>query len=158
MHCRNIPDSSRLSLAITNHAIRVIVIIVPNAALTLLPASTPHTIMDHHDHEDSEIVMADDQCHHYDHEGSRLSWLMISVTIMIMKISNSSWLRVIVIIIIMTLPMCRWSNMLPASIQVCPVEIPGRGRREGHAAPESVAALASMLVKSLPLDVSDKSA
>ena len=44
--------------------------------------------------------------------------------------------------------------MLPASIQVCPVEIPGRGRREGEAAPESVSALAALLAKSLPLDVS----
>lgn len=44
--------------------------------------------------------------------------------------------------------------MLPASIQVCPVEIPGRGRREGEPAPESVASLAMLLAKSLPLNVS----
>lgn len=46
--------------------------------------------------------------------------------------------------------------MLPASIQVCPVEIPGRGRREGEPAPESIASLAMLLAKSLPLDVSPR--
>ncbi len=32
--------------------------------------------------------------------------------------------------------------LLPPSIQVCPVEIPGRGRREGEPAPSDAAALA----------------
>ena len=44
--------------------------------------------------------------------------------------------------------------MLPASIQVCPVEIPGRGRRQGDPAINDVKQLASMLAHSLPL--SDK--
>jgi acyl transferase domain-containing protein/surfactin synthase thioesterase subunit/acyl carrier protein/NAD(P)-dependent dehydrogenase (short-subunit alcohol dehydrogenase family) len=48
----------------------------------------------------------------------------------------------------------RWSMMLPASIQVCPVEIPGRGRRENEAAPATVEELAATLARSLPL--SDK--
>ena len=43
--------------------------------------------------------------------------------------------------------------MLPASIQVCPVEIPGRGRREGEESVNSVAALAEILALSLPLQV-----
>ena len=43
--------------------------------------------------------------------------------------------------------------MLPASIQVCPVEIPGRGRREGEATVNNVAALAEILALSLPLQV-----
>ena len=50
--------------------------------------------------------------------------------------------------------MRRWTNMLPASVQVCPVEIPGRGRREGEPAPESIASLAKQLARCLPLDVS----
>lgn len=45
----------------------------------------------------------------------------------------------------------RWSMMLPASIQVCPVEIPGRGRRLGEPAPATVAELATLLAQSLPL-------
>ena len=47
----------------------------------------------------------------------------------------------------------RWSMMLPASIQVCPVEIPGRGRREGEESVSNVAALAEILALSLPLQV-----
>ena len=43
--------------------------------------------------------------------------------------------------------------MLPASIQVCPVEIPGRGRREGEESVNCVAALAEILALSLPLQV-----
>ncbi len=43
--------------------------------------------------------------------------------------------------------------MLPASIQVCPVEIPGRGRREGEESVSNVAALAEILALSLPLQV-----
>lgn len=45
----------------------------------------------------------------------------------------------------------RWSMMLPASIQVCPVEIPGRGRREGEEAIQTVEELAKLLAHSLPL-------
>ena len=41
--------------------------------------------------------------------------------------------------------------MLPASIQVCPVELPGRGRRQGDAPINDVARLADVLVESLPL-------
>ena len=43
--------------------------------------------------------------------------------------------------------------MLPASIQVCPVELPGRGRRQGEAAINDVARLADVLADSLPLQV-----
>ena len=45
----------------------------------------------------------------------------------------------------------RWSMMLPASIQVCPIEIPGRGRREGETALTTVGELAKVLAHSLPL-------
>ena len=45
----------------------------------------------------------------------------------------------------------RWSMMLPASIQVCPIEIPGRGRREGETALTTVEELAKLLAHSLPL-------
>ncbi len=41
--------------------------------------------------------------------------------------------------------------MLPASIQVCPVEIPGRGRREGEPAISDLKQLARLLAHSLPL-------
>ena len=47
----------------------------------------------------------------------------------------------------------RWANMLPASVQVCPVEIPGRGRRSREEAIDSVSKLADLLVESLPLQV-----
>ena len=43
--------------------------------------------------------------------------------------------------------------MLPASIQVCPVELPGRGRRQGEPAISDVAALADVLADALPLQV-----
>ena len=43
--------------------------------------------------------------------------------------------------------------MMPPSIQVCPVEIPGRGRREQKAPFDSIATLANMLAHSLPLQV-----
>lgn len=43
--------------------------------------------------------------------------------------------------------------MLPASVQVCPVEIPGRGRRSREEAIDSVSKLADVLVESLPLQV-----
>lgn len=45
----------------------------------------------------------------------------------------------------------RWSMMLPASVQVCPIEIPGRGRREGETALTTVDELAKVLAHSLPL-------
>lgn len=41
--------------------------------------------------------------------------------------------------------------MLPASVQVCPVELPGRGRREGEPAVNDVRELARLLARSLPL-------
>ena len=44
--------------------------------------------------------------------------------------------------------------MLPASVQVCPVEIPGRGRRYGEPSVSDVRELACMLARGLPL--SDK--
>ena len=47
--------------------------------------------------------------------------------------------------------------MLPASVQVCPVEIPGRGRRQGENAIDSVTELADLLVETLPLQVSIQS-
>ena len=48
---------------------------------------------------------------------------------------------------------CRWAMMLPPSILVCPVEIPGRGRREGEPALSEVTALAEVLAHALPLQV-----
>lgn len=44
--------------------------------------------------------------------------------------------------------------MLPASVQVCPVEVPGRGRRESEPAINNVRDLARLLARGLPL--SDK--
>lgn len=46
---------------------------------------------------------------------------------------------------------CRWAQMLPASVQVCPIEIPGRGRRDGEPAITTVPALGQQLAHSLPL-------
>ena len=43
--------------------------------------------------------------------------------------------------------------MLPASIQVCPIELPGRGRRRGEAGIADVAALADALAEAMPLQV-----
>lgn len=48
---------------------------------------------------------------------------------------------------------CRWSMMLPAGVQVCPVEIPGRGRRANEAAINDVHQLADLLAAELPLQV-----
>eukprot|EP00887_Chlorella_sp_A99_P003362 scaffold26.g3362.t1 len=48
----------------------------------------------------------------------------------------------------------RWAAVLPASIQVCPVELPGRGRRENEPAAVTVHQLVRALARSLPL--SDK--
>ena len=45
--------------------------------------------------------------------------------------------------------------MLPACIQVCPIEIPGRGRRMDEHAINSVSELADTLVDALPLQVRD---
>ena len=42
---------------------------------------------------------------------------------------------------------------MPPSIQVCPVEIPGRGRRDGEASINDIADLAHLLARSLPLQV-----
>lgn len=44
--------------------------------------------------------------------------------------------------------------MLPAAIQVCPVELPGRGRRLNEAALTDVHELAEALLQALPLQVS----
>ena len=44
--------------------------------------------------------------------------------------------------------------MVPASVQICPVEIPGRGRRFGEPSISDVKQLARLLARSLPL--SDK--
>ena len=44
--------------------------------------------------------------------------------------------------------------MLPPSIQVCPVEIPGRGRLLGQAPLHNVCQLADTLAHALPLQVS----
>lgn len=43
--------------------------------------------------------------------------------------------------------------MLPPSIQVCPVEIPGRGRQQAKAALTDVCQLAETLAHALPLNV-----
>ena len=43
--------------------------------------------------------------------------------------------------------------MLPASIQVCPIEIPGRGRRSLEPSIDNVHRLADMLASNLPLQV-----
>lgn len=48
---------------------------------------------------------------------------------------------------------CRWAMMMPPSIQVCPVEIPGRGRRDRDAPLTDVANLAKALARALPLQV-----
>lgn len=48
---------------------------------------------------------------------------------------------------------CRWAMMLPACIQVCPIELPGRGRRREETSISDVAELADMLADSLPLQV-----
>ena len=44
--------------------------------------------------------------------------------------------------------------MLPAAIQVCPIEIPGRGRRSTEPGINNVHVLADALAASLPLQVS----
>ena len=43
--------------------------------------------------------------------------------------------------------------MLPASIQICPVEIPGRGRRLDEPSVNDVHQLADLLIAELPLQV-----
>ncbi|KAK9803914.1 hypothetical protein WJX72_004698 [[Myrmecia] bisecta] len=45
----------------------------------------------------------------------------------------------------------RWAMMMPPSIQVCPIELPGRGRREGEPAISDVHTLAAQLAECLPL-------
>ncbi|CAL8466746.1 g6282 [Coccomyxa elongata] len=45
----------------------------------------------------------------------------------------------------------RWAMMLPPSIQVCPIEIPGRGRREGEPSINEISELANILAHALPL-------
>ena len=49
---------------------------------------------------------------------------------------------------------CRWANLLPAGIQVCPVEIPGRGRLSAQEPLPDIATLAEQLALGLPLQVS----
>lgn len=43
--------------------------------------------------------------------------------------------------------------MLPAAIQVCPIELPGRGRRRGEIGINDIAILARTLADCLPLQV-----
>ena len=43
--------------------------------------------------------------------------------------------------------------MMPPSIQVCPIEIPGRGRREGEPSINEISQLATALAHALPLQV-----
>lgn len=43
--------------------------------------------------------------------------------------------------------------MLPAAIQVCPIELPGRGRRRDEPPVNDVAVLADQLAEALPLQV-----
>ena len=43
--------------------------------------------------------------------------------------------------------------MLPPSVQVCPIEIPGRGRREGEPSINEISELANILAHALPLQV-----
>ena len=43
--------------------------------------------------------------------------------------------------------------MMPASVQVCPFEIPGRGRRSNEAPITDVAQFADVLAAALPLQV-----
>ena len=45
----------------------------------------------------------------------------------------------------------RWGQLLPPCVQVCPVELPGRGRRRGEAPAEDAAALAADLLRGLPI-------
>lgn len=52
----------------------------------------------------------------------------------------------------------RWAALVPACIQVCPVEILGRGRREGEPALTDAAELARVLAHALPLQASYKTA
>ena len=47
----------------------------------------------------------------------------------------------------------RWAMMLPPSVQVCPIEIPGRGRREGEPSINQISELANILAHALPLQV-----
>ena len=47
----------------------------------------------------------------------------------------------------------RWASLLPAGVQVCPVEIPGRGRLSAQAPLPDVASLAEALALGLPLQV-----
>lgn len=49
--------------------------------------------------------------------------------------------------------LCRWAQMLPASIQVCPIELPGRGRRRDEVGIADIATLADALSDGLPLQV-----
>ena len=45
----------------------------------------------------------------------------------------------------------RWAVMMPASIQICPIEIPGRGRLKDKEPITTVEGLARILARSLPL-------
>lgn len=47
----------------------------------------------------------------------------------------------------------RWAMMLPPSIQVCPIEVPGRGCREAEPSINQISELATALAHSLPLQV-----
>ena len=47
--------------------------------------------------------------------------------------------------------------MMPPSIHVCPVELPGRGRREQESSISSIAEIAQTLAHALPLEVRSSS-
>ena len=45
-----------------------------------------------------------------------------------------------------------WGMLIPSCIQICPVEIPGRGRRSSESSVASISQLVDLLVNSLPFD------
>lgn len=57
------------------------------------------------------------------------------------------------LLVLNSLDQSRWAMMLPAAIQVCPIELPGRGRRQDEPAIDDIAALADILTDALPLQV-----
>ena len=45
-----------------------------------------------------------------------------------------------------------WGMLVPSCLQICPVEIPGRGRRSSESSIASISQLVGLLVNSLPFD------
>lgn len=45
-----------------------------------------------------------------------------------------------------------WGMLIPSCLQICPVEIPGRGRRSSESSIASISQLVGLLVNSLPFD------